>query len=116
MNDESVLPKVYYEKGVKNYDLYWDGTGSLAEQALHEQHEDIRGYIRGCFDALYDGHADPAIIAGNYGTLKNLRLETAKKLQLLIENVLHARVIEHHEKLIHQNTVHLHMRSKNNET
>lgn len=116
MNDELVMPKVFFEKGVKNYDLHWDDSSAPVENVLHEQDEFLTGYITGCFDALYDGQAEAKCISGNTGTIKNLSLTNAKKLQQLIENVLHPLVIQSHKKLMRQNTVPLHMRSHINET
>ena len=101
MND-LILPKIYFEKGSRRYDLHWDYQSSEAENVLFEHNDFLRGYIGGCFDAFADRKAEIVCLSSTTGTIRNLSLEHAEKFKTLLEQLLHPLVKKRYKKLVNE--------------
>ena len=115
MKPESILPRIYIEKGKERYDIHWDYVEAQSNDILFEAEyeNNIKNYIQGYFDALSDGKENILCLTSFTGTIRNLSKENAEKLEKIISSKLHFFVNKRHKEITaHNNLPHIKLRNK----
>lgn len=106
------LPKIELSKENKLFRVDWDYQEAPESDVLHRGNEKLTIFIDGVLVGLGVSEKQISCASGRTGTVKNLDEGTAKKLSSILEGLLHSLVIGEHKRVVEQEKLPAHLRTK----